>query len=188
MPQLMSIAVIQRKWRIIPAKAKHKRDCEFKHCQPLHEDSATRRLSRSWRSTTMVIRFDTLVRWWAFSSLEQRTMDWRTQSFCRQTQNGVSCGPKRNDSVQSCIARAQSRGRNQSKPNLLETDTFELEGTHMPHGQLFQVQIHHSERSVGRRLDWEAQDKLVSSQLWIHTSRHRNSVRSTGKDSMMNQE
>ena len=83
-------------------------------------------------------RFNTHGRCWANSKLEQRRLDSRTQSFYRQTQNGVLWGPKRNDYLHSCSTRSQSWGRNQSKPVFFETDTVELEGTHVPHGQLFQ--------------------------------------------------
>ena len=58
---------------------------------------------------------------------------------------------KRNDSQHSCIGRPQSRRRNQSKP--VETDTVGLEGTHIPHGQPFQLEVKLGEWSVGRRID-----------------------------------
>ena len=56
------------------------------------------------------------------------------QSFYRQTQTRVLCGPRRND-----YSRPQSRGRNQSRSVVFQSETVALEGTQTPHGQLFQL-------------------------------------------------
>ena len=58
----------------------------LQHLWALHEHFTTRRLSWSWRSSTMDTCFDTQGRCWANSKLEQKRLDWRTQSFHRQIQ------------------------------------------------------------------------------------------------------
>ena len=50
---------------------------------------------------------------------------------------------------------------NQSKPVLFETDIVELEGIHIPHGQLFQPQINPGEWSMGRRIKSETHETSV---------------------------
>ena len=60
-----------------------------------------------------------------------RSTDKPRMEYC-EDQNGK-------DYLHSCSTKPQSWCYNQSKPVLFETDTVELEGTHIPHGQLIQV-------------------------------------------------
>ena len=80
--------------------------------------------------------FDKHAKCWANSELGQGKVYWRTQSFCRQTQNGESWGSKLNDYLHPRSTRTQSWCYNQSNFIFVE-----LERTHIPHGQLFQQQI-----------------------------------------------
>ena len=113
-----------------------------------------------------------------WGTYNKRKADWRTESFYRQTQSGVLRGPKRNVYVHSCIAWPQSWGCNQSKHHLFETDTVELEGTQIPHGQLFQLQMKPRERSKGSRLDSEKYE----TSMFHHTSETARIVIETAND------
>ena len=74
-------------------------------------------------------------------------MNWRTQSFYRQTQNGIFVHSKATVTGLSI----------KSKLVLFATDTVELEGTHIPQGQLFQLQINPG--STGQACFFPAQDE-----------------------------
>ena len=87
-----------------------------RHCQASHVCSAT-------RSSTLVTCFDTHGRCWLTSNLEWRTLDWRTQSFYRQTQNGVLWGLKTERFSTFLHCKATVVGRNQFSVVLFERDT-----------------------------------------------------------------
>ena len=111
--------------------------------------------------------------------LEQRQLGWRTQSFCWQTQNGVLWGSKLNDYSHSCSS-GHSRGVtvNQSNHVFFVRDTVELERTHIPHGQLFQLLINPWERCMGRRI----KSKKHETSLFLPTSESARFVIATAKD------
>ena len=60
-----------------------------------------------------------------------------------------------NDCKTSCSTRTQSWRHNQSKSIFSERDTVEMERIHIPHGQLFQLEIDPRERSMERRMKFE---------------------------------
>ena len=90
-------------WQSIPAEAQHKRMMN----------------SVTFSSTSRVFcdtEADGAVRWSHVLRIKDNAgrtrnwnnenLDWRAQSFYRQTQNGVLCGPKRNDYLHSRICKA----------------------------------------------------------------------------------
>ena len=59
---------------------------------------------------------------------------------------------KRNNSLHSCSARTQSWCQNHSNLMFFDRDTVELERTHLPDGQLFQLFINLRDWSMDRRI------------------------------------
>ena len=138
-PKLISIGFSQRVWKMIPAEALTKKGLWFRpHLQAFHEDSKTHTLTCSWRSITSESCFNKHAKCRAHSALGQRKVDWCTWSFYWKIQNGVLWGSPRNHHLHSCRARTHSWCHNQSNVVVFHKETVELEGTHTPHGQLFQ--------------------------------------------------
>ena len=104
----------------------------------------------------------------------QRKIDGRTQSFYRQTQNGVLWGPIRKDDLHSCSTRTQPRCQNQSNFILFETDTVGLEGRHIPSTRrvcFFSAPNPQEPSSRQRAIDWKGLDDEPRMVLHKHSNR-----------------
>ena len=149
------------------------------HLQALHENFTTRRFSWSWRSSTMDTCFDTHGRCWANSKLEQKRLDWRTQSFRRQLQIWSVVRTK-TERVSVRVQYTAIVTGFKINPNLvsLKQIPLKLEGTHIPHGQLFQVQINPREWFVGRKIE----SKKHETSFFLLTSESARIVIETAND------
>ena len=122
-PKLISIGFSQRVWKLIPAKALTKKDCEFVHISKHKWRSWDIQVVISRRSSTMRSCFDKHVKCSANSELGQGKL--------------VLCtlwGSQRNDYLHSYI-KGHSLCQNQSNFIFLKRDTVEWERTHSHWGR-----------------------------------------------------
>ena len=150
-PKPTSIGFSHRDWKVLPARAKHKRIVNSKAFSALHEYLTTRRLSWSWRSSTMDTCFDTHGRDWANSNLGTKKI-WLTHSVVVTTNPKWSFTRTNTKRLFTFVQyKAPVMGLQSIQTCSFFSDTVELEGTtHIQHGQLFQLQINLTEWSMGR--------------------------------------
>ena len=146
-PKVKTIGFSQRDWKRIPATSKHNRYCECVN-MPKH-----------FTKIGGCHVADGAVRWsHALTRMEEAGQsqtgnkeDW-IHALCRSTDKPrVEYCEDQNGTIISI--RALQDHRNQSQRVFFETDTVELEWTHFPHGDLFQLLFNPREWSMGRRIN-----------------------------------
>ena len=148
-PKLLSIGFSQTN----SAKAKRKRDCdqalhELRHGSCHETDGAER-----W-THVLTLREDTGQTW-----NKENWIDALSRSTTSPERSIVRTKTDRLSAFEH--GKAKVIGCNHSRPVLFDTDTVVLEGTRIPHGQLFQLQTNPRARFMGRWIDSKKRETSV---------------------------
>ena len=179
-PKLILIGCSQRDWKITWSRAQHKRDCGFVNIS---------------KHFTKILRHggfheaDGAVRWTPVLTLmedAEQTPNWNKKDWIdalsRSTDKskyGVWWGPKTERvSIRVQYTAIVTGFKINSNLVSLKQIPLKLEGTHIPHGQLFQVQINPREWFVGRKIE----SKKHETSFFLLTSESARIVIETAND------